>query len=331
MRSETHKELLPLNVDSTMISCFRSCPKKFYEEFVLGLRPAAVSIDLHAGACFASAMENIYNFLAEGLSLDQAKVRAFGMFMEQWGDFAIEKDTPKTRERIWEAVDEYFRTWPPLTDPVQPFDPKGSNEFTFAIPLEPAVHPGEFIEGPAEASTKIRHYDHAFAFPLHPSGAPFLYSGRFDMLGRWGVKIVPRDEKTTTSIGNKWAQQWNLRSQFLGYCWACQRSGLDVDTVCVRGIGILKTKFTMVDAFKTYQQHLIERWLEQVRRDLWRIRRMWDEGYWDYNLAESCTSYGGCVFVDVCSSPVPDRWRGAFKVRRWNPVLKNPTAEEPAT
>jgi hypothetical protein len=309
--SRTHEALLPLNIDSTMISCFRSCGQKFYEEFVLGLRPSAVSVDLHTGACFASAMENIYTDLGEGLDLERAKVRAFGKYMDQWGNFESMKDTPKTRERVWEAVDEYFRMWPPKTDPVQPYKPVGSNEFTFAIPLEPIT------DTPAEGG-----------FPAHPSGAPFLYSGRFDLLGRWGTKIVPRDEKTTTSIGANWARQWDLRSQFMGYCWACQQSGLDVDTVCVRGIGILKTKFTLVDAFKTYPQHLIERWLEQVRRDLWRIRRSWDEGYWDYNLAESCSSYGGCAFLDLCTSPEPDRWRSQFVVRRWNPVLKNPTAEE---
>lgn len=314
MRSTTHQEEMPLNVDSTMMSCFRSCPKKFYEEFILGLRPTAVSIDLHAGACFASALENIYGMLATGIELETAKVRAFGMFMDQWGDFEALKETPKSRERIWEAVDEYFKQWPPLTDPVQPFKKEGSNEFTFAIPLEPVT--ATEAEG---------------GFPAHPSGTPYLYSGRFDLLGRWGTKIVPRDEKTTTSIGNKWAQQWNLRSQFMGYCWACQASGLEVDTVCVRGIGILKTKFTMVDAFKTYPQHLIERWYEQLRRDLWRVRRAWDEGYWDYNFGESCSSYGGCVFMDTCTSPQPDRWRSQFTVRRWNPVLKNPTAEEPAT
>lgn len=306
---------LPINIDSTMISCFRACPKKFFEEFVLGLRPAAVSVDLHAGACFASALENIYRGIyTENLDFEKAKLRAYGQFLDQWGNFEPVKDTPKTRERIWEAVEEYFRVWPHQTDPVQPYMLEGqpSYEFTFGIPLEPS------------SKTPLQMHDH---FPRHPSGQPFIYSGRFDMFGKWGQKLVVRDEKTTTSIGASWAEQWDLRSQFMGYVWACQQSGMNVDTVCVRGIGILKTKFTMVDAFKTFPSHKVERWLEQLRRDLWRIHRAWDEGYWDFNYADACSSYGGCVFRDVCGSPEPDRWRRGFTVRRWNPLLKNPVEE----
>lgn len=328
---------LPLNIDSTMISCFRSCPKKFYEEFVLGLRPSAVSIDLHAGACFASALENVYRGVyTEKLDQNRALLRAFALYMDQWGDPEITKDTPKSRERVWEAVEEYFRTWGVLTDPVQPYilaSGEPSYEFTFAIPLEPANALFHFETG-ASGNPLVREghavkvkADESNSFPQHPSGTPFFYSGRLDMLGRWGEKIVCRDEKTTTSIGASWESQWDLRSQFMGYVWACQQSGLDVDTVCVRGVGILKTKFTMVDAFKSFPKHKIDRWYEQLRRDLWRIRRCWDEGYWDYNFADACSSYGGCVFREICGSPEPDRWRKSFTVRRWNPTVKNPVAE----
>lgn len=309
---------LPLHIDSTMISCFRSCPKKFYEEFVLGLRGGAISIDLLAGGCFASALENVYRgHYQQGLSQGEALMRAYGAFLQQWGDPEIIKDTPKTRERVWEAVEEYFNQWGLLTDAVKPYMVSGvpAFEFTFGIPLAPSA---------------LAHNGDYGVFPEHPSGQPFLYSGRFDMLGDWNGKIVVRDEKTTTSIGASWANKWDLRSQFMGYCWACQQSGLDVDTVCVRGVGILKTKFTLVEAFKTYPKHLIARWHEQLRRDLWAIRRCWDEGYWDFDFADSCEAYGGCVFRDVCASPEPDRWRQNFQVKRWNPLNKNPIEEKVA-
>lgn len=302
---------LPVNIDSTMISCFRSCGQKFYEEFVLGLRPTAVSIDLHAGACFAGALEEVYRqFYVESLPLDKSLMRAYGKYLDMWGDVEPQKDTPKTKDRTWEAVEEYFKKWPPLTDPVQPYKKDGSaEEFTFAIPL-------------------LEEQD----FPLHPSGQPFMYSGRFDRFGLLnGTKRIVRDEKTTTSVGASWASQWPLRSQFMGYCWACQQSGFsDVDTVCVRGIGILKTKFTLVDAYPTFPRHMIDKWYSQLRRDLWRIRRSWDDGVWDYNLAETCSSYGGCVFRDLCTSPAPERWRSQFTVRRWNPLQKNPVEEKVA-
>lgn len=305
---------LPLHVDSTMITCSRECLQKFYNEFVLGLRPAIKGIDLHAGGCFASAIEDVnQGFHCANLPFEEALKDAFRKFMVSWGDIVPLKETPKTRENVWAAVEEYFRKWGPHTDPVQPYRLNGvpTFEFTFAIPLLP-------ISSGIDAG----------GFPAHPSGNPFIYTGRIDALGEYLTKPVARDEKTTTSIGATWANKWTLRSQFMGYCWALQKSGIPVDTVVVRGIGILKTKLTLVETMKTFSNFMIARWLEQTRRDLWRIRRAWDENYWDFNLGEACSQYGGCMFADLCTSPEPSRWYSNFAVNRWNPLLKNPIAKQ---
>lgn len=318
---------LPRHVDATMISCFRSCDQKFFLEFCLGRRPAAVSIDLHAGGCFALALETIYGAIfLHGASLSEAMLGGFRIFQTAWGDVQPMKDTPKTKENTWAAVEEYFRVYAPATDHVQPYrlaDGKPAMEFTFAIPLLPILkdHEAGFAIGHNAHDGK----DHFF--PCHPSGDPFVYSGRFDMLGNWQSKPVVKDDKTTTSIGALWSNQWDLRSQFIGYTWACQQSGIPVDTVVVRGVGILKTKISMAEAIKTYSNDLVSRWHEQLRRDLWKMRRSWDEGYFDYNFAESCSVYGGCMFKDVCASGSPQRWLDQFPVRRWNPLLKNPVGE----
>lgn len=327
---------LPRNVDSTMISCFRSCPQKFYREFILGLRPSAVSIDLHAGGCFAAGLETFYEAIhLGGKTVEQALMIAHRRFLAEWGDFVIIKNTLKTRENVWAAIEDYIATYPPLTDKVQPYvlNGKPTMEFTFAIPLLPIE---EAKPEQLDANSKYTNFDPTWysndnyrPFPLHPvTNEPFLYSGRFDMLGELGKRPVWRDEKTTTSIGITWASQWDLRSQFSGYTWALQQHGLDTDTGVVRGIGILKTKFHQIEAIKQYSKHNIARWHEQLRRDLWRLVRMWNEGYWDYNLAESCSAYGGCAFRDLCNSPDETRWYDQYTVRRWNPLLKNPIATE---
>lgn len=321
--------MLPLNVDSTMMSCFRSCPQKFFREFVQGYRPAGISIDLHAGGAFALALEEVYKGVwQKNMPLDQALERAHGAFAIEWGDFQIpeHKKTAKTFERMWETVEDYFRQYPPKTDHVQPyFDANGKPtfEYTFAIPLEPCIDP---------RNTKIADWAPGHfpkdVFPTHPSGAPWIYSGRSDLLGRMGEKPVIRDEKTTgRSIGQAWAEQWDLRSQFMGYCWACQQAGIDVDTVVIRGIAIQKTQIVHAEAIKNYNAFKIARWYEQLRRDLWRMRRSWDEGYFDFNLGDACTSFGNCVFQNVCQSPNPESWLTEFVVKHWNPLEKNPAKE----
>jgi hypothetical protein len=167
-------------------------------------------------------------------------------------------------------------------------------------------------------------------FPLHPeTGEPFLYCGRFDMLGEYQGRPCVRDEKTTgASIGRNWASQWDLRSQFIGYVWACQQSGIDLDTVVVRGIAIQMTQIVHAEAIKVYSQDLIDKWYKQLGLDLNRLVRCYEDGYFDYNLGDACTSYGQCVFMNACASPNPENWFTEFEVRRWDPVNKNPAPTE---
>lgn len=302
---------LPIHIDSTMIACFRSCPRKFYNEFVLGRRPPGLSIDLHAGACFATALETVYRETwLHNRPLSEALLRSQAAFWIAWADFEIPewKRTTKTPDRVWAAVEAYFARWSPLTDPIRPYfaaDGKPTFEYTFAVPLE----------GSTEHS-----------FPLHPSGSPFLYSGRYDMLGEYEGRPVIRDEKTTkNTMGADWSRQWQFRNQFIGYTWASRQCGIPVEGVIVRGIQILKGDINLVDSgLLQYSDHTITLFYEQLQRDIWRLRRTWDEDYWDYNMADTCTSYGLCPYLDSCTSNRPEAWLDTFEVRRWNPLHKNP-------
>jgi hypothetical protein len=309
---------LPLHVDSTMIACFRSCPQKFKLEFIHGFRPPGISIDLHAGACFSGALEEVRKQVWQhNKSLGTALIMAEARFFQEWGDIEPPewKKTAKTKDRVWEAVESYFAQYSPLTDHILPFmtaEGKPTLEYTFAIPLEPCFT-----------------NDAPSGFPYHPSGSPFIYCGRFDMLGTYQYRPIVLDDKTTGySIGRAWASQWDLRSQFLGYKWACQQHGIDVQEVAVRGIAIQKEQIVHAEAIKQYPNELIGRWHEQLRRDLWRIRRAYDEDYFDFNFAEACTSYGQCVFMNTCASSNPQNWVNEFEVRHWSPLEKNPVAEK---
>lgn len=315
----TLQPILQQYIDSTMLTCFRSCPKKFHNEFICGLRPPGISVDLHAGACFAKAMEVFRKeYWAGSHNIADSLMRANAAFQVEWGDFEIPefKKTSKTRERMWEAVEAYVAKFPPTTDHITPFFVAGKPtfEFTFAVPLEPACHPG--------GGTEDTH------FPLHPNGEPFVYTGRFDMLGQYQSRPVVLDDKTSgRSISSGWSEQWNLRNQFIGYTWACRQSGLDLDTCVPRGVAVLKTKIDFDEAIKVYSESLRIKWLIQLRRDLWRLRHSWDAGYFDYNFGDACTSYGTCMFMDMCRSDTPENWANDFEIRRWNPLAKDPAGE----
>jgi hypothetical protein len=302
--------ILPQHIDATMLTCFRSCPRKFFNEFVLGLRPVGLSIDLHAGGAFAHAVDTVRKeVFMNGRDVSEALIRANAAFEIYWGDFRIpeHKKTSKQPDRVWTAVEKYFTQWAPLTDHIQPYFVAGKPtfEFSFAIPLDDPL------------------------MPRHPvTGDPFIYAGRFDMLGEYLKRPVICDDKTMgQSPGTNWSERWDLRSQFIGYSWACKQLGIDADDVVVRGVGILMRDINLAEAIKPYSDFLRSRWCEQLRRDLWRIVECWRNGWWDYNLGETCTSYGICPYSTACQSVDAEPWLKTFDVKRWNPVSINPVGE----
>jgi len=296
-----------------MMNCFKACPQKFHLEFHLGHRPKGVSIDLHAGACFAVGIEEVRRqVFAHSKPLGDALAIAHAKFLLAWGDIEPPEWKPgKSKDNTWYAIEQYFNTYSPHTDDVQPYLTNGQPtlEYRFSIPLEPLTATEE--EG---------------GFPSHPSDPelPFDYGGKFDMLGQIYTRPVILDEKTTRGIGQNWADQWNLRSQFIGYVWACQQVGIPLDTAVIRGIALLKNEIKFAEAIRPYSTFLINRWHNQLRRDLWRMVRCWEEDYWDFNLGETCTAYGNCQFLHVCPSPNADTWLSEFEIRHWNPLNHNP-------
>ena len=74
---------------------------------------------------------------------------------------------------------------------------------------------------------------------------------------------------------------------------------------------------------------MIDRWYEQLMRDLGEMQRCWESGVWDYNLDHSCNEYGGCVFRQICLSDNPEIWlEASFERRRWDPVTRVETVLE---
>lgn len=301
---------LPIVIDSTMMGDFHDCGQKFVWNYMHGLR-SAVSVDLHAGACFAKALEVLYDEMyMKGKSLTVALPRAEFAFEQEWGDFVIpaDKTTAKTKERMWEAIGSYVAHYHPPTDWVEPWpDTERPFEFSFAVPL-------------TRETTGLD-------MPLHPSGDPFLYAGRFDLIGKHSGLPVIRDDKTTSRFTYQWEEQWGLRSQFLGYCWAMQTLGFNIDTVVIRGVAILKTEIQHKELIKQFPRFLIDRWLVHIQRDLRRLIDSYETRVWDYSLGNACTNYGGCPYRVLCESQQPEQWANSFIVRHWNPLVRKAEVE----
>lgn len=298
---------LPLYIDSSILTTYRSCKKKMEWSYIRNLSPLGESIHLLAGGAVAAAMEAIrnYQFLPQHrsapLHVDELLAVGAGPFLRAWKGYEPSEEETKNQHNVFHALEAYLQEYPPFYDPVQPIfraDDTPSTEYTFAIPL------------PVK----------------HPSGEPFIFVGRFDLLGEYsGLKVV-LDEKTTSALGPSWLSQWDLRGQFLGYMWACRQLGHRVDHVIVRGIAIQKTQHQIVSVPVAYPDHLIELWFDELVRSLHDLVAYYSLGHWSYNFGDACSSYGGCGFRDLCKAKEPSSWFNNFQTRTWTPISQDNAA-----
>ena len=185
----------PKVLDSTIIANFRSCPRKFELEFLNHWKPQTPSVHLHAGAAYAKGLEVArQSYYEDGENESTAIARGLAALIQAYGDFECPPDSAKSLERTAGAFEFYFDQYPLATDQAVPTVlPSGKRaiEFSFAEPID----------------------------ILHPeTGDPIIYCGRMDMCVDYAGGVFGHDDKTSSSLGASWSRQWDLRSQFTGYC-----------------------------------------------------------------------------------------------------------------
>ena len=301
------RPMFPHAIDSTILGTFRSCPQKAFRSYIEHWKPQTESVHLVAGGAFAAGIEAARRAFYE-TDVDQAEATAIGLqsLIERYGDFECPSDSAKSLERMCGALEFYFENYPlglDGTKPVRFANGKWGIEFDFAEPLD------------------VKH-------PV--TGNPILYTGRSDAIVEFASGIYVVDEKTTSSLGASWPRQWEMRSQFTGYCWAARRIGLEPAGALVRGISILKTKYDHMQVLTGRSNYELDRWYDQTNRDIERMIQCWKDGYWDWNLDHACAEYGGCGFQRICKSANPESFLPVYYHKRvWDPLLrKEMTVEE---
>jgi len=290
-------------LDSSALSAFRSCPRKFELEYLQHWKPRTPSVHLHAGGAFARGLEVARESYFIKLEASEVAIaRGVGALLQFYGDFDCPEDSAKSAERMAGALVYYFDSWKLDEDSAVPATfPSGARgiEFSFLEPLDLA----------------------------HPeTGAPLLYAGRFDMLCDYAGRKFGEDDKTTSQLGATWANQWELRSQFTAYTWGAARAGFPIDGMLVRGVAIRKTGYDHAQSITYRPTWMVEKWYEQTLRDIERMILMWDSGAFDYNLDHACAEFGGCMFRQPCLSQEPGKWlETGFERRRWDPVTREET------
>lgn len=289
-----------------MLSTFRSCPQKMFRSYVEHWKPQTESVHLVAGGAFAKGLEVARRqFYEQSQPVEDCIALGLEALIKSYGDFECPSDSAKSLERTAGALEFYFERYPLGDDGMEPImlaNGRRGIEFSFAEPLD-------------------------FAHPV--SGDPMLYTGRSDLIVEYQGGVYIEDDKTTSSLGASWSRQWEMRGQFTGYQWAAGKAGIAADGSIIRGVSILKTKYDTQEAITYRTPWEIDRWYQQTLRDLTRMVKCWEEGWWDYAIDGACAEYGGCSMLTVCKSREPESWLPVrFEKRVWDPLARRELSVE---
>lgn len=297
----TIESYFPEVLDSSILATAKACPHKFFREYVQDWKPKEQSVHLVAGAAFASGLEAARSaFYTDGLPAPEAETIGAAALIQHYGDFECPEDSAKSASRMIGALEYYFEQYPlgqDGTEPITLANGKRGIEISFAEPL-PVLHP--------------------------VTGNPLIYSGRLDMAVMYAGQIFGEDDKTASSLGATWSRQWDLRSQFTGYCWGLSRvAGIDVSGFLIRGVSILKTKYDTQQAITYRPKWMIDEWFEGTCELAQELVNLWKRQYFRKTLDHACTDFGGCGFRQVCLSKEPESWLEThYQRRRWNPLTR---------
>jgi hypothetical protein len=253
-----------------------------------------------AGGAYAKGLEVARLAYMRQVDPEECLELGTAALIEEYGDAECPDTEAKTLDRMVGALEYYFSEYPLDDDPARISIIAGvpAVEWRFALPLP---------------------------FNNPDTGMPLLYAGRTDTIMDFCGARYAEDDKTTKSLGARWSNQWELRSQFMGYAWAGRELGLGLQGTLVRGVSILKTKYETAQAIVNSPDWKIDEWIEHRDHLIRQALTYYKEGYWEPALDDTCNEYGGCTFRSICGIP-PDRrenWlRTNFEENLWNPLTR---------
>lgn len=302
----------PEAIDNTMRKQLVKCETAAKYRFEWGLKALEDErVDLHAGAAFAKGMEEMRRaYFVERLTEYDAIEKGISALYKKYGNFACPSSSNKSAERMAGALTFYAEQRPLSQEDLEPIR-LSNDEYGLEI---------------------------SFAYPIavdHPStNQPLLYCGRFDMLALHKktnmVWIV--DEKTGKSLGDKWANQWQLDSQMTGYCWGARKlldshnmGSLQIAGAIINGIAIKKYDYEHVRVAAYREAWEVQRWYEQLVDDVLYWKTAHQSGKHRFALDHACAYYNNpCEYSKLCKSRNPERiLDGNYVVERWKPLVRH--------
>lgn len=311
MTTEYIRGQFPTCVDNSMRKSLVRCQKLAYWKHERGLQLAdGANIHLVAGRAFAAGLHrarvafhdehaDAFESLREGLKSLAATYNYTG---------PMPAYCYKTLERMEAALAFYLEKWPLASDMFQPIR---LNNGKLALELAHVIE------------LSVRH-------PI--TEQPLCHVMNFDMLALDPMdRLWVIDEKTTSKMGDAWSMQWTLDSQLSAYCYAARDIAVqqgwnhEVAGALIRGIAIHKSDFAGMECLEPRQQWEIDRWYEQMNRDMYSWTQASRYGTHAQILDHACALYNApCEYAKLCKAHDPERLiENNYIVKHYDPLNRD--------
>lgn len=285
--------------DSTSLSNFVTCPKKYYYSNLQGWQSEIRSAHLLFGGHYATALERYHKMRASGIDYDDAVRHVVRLAMTETWDTERGAGQEwfhnlKTRETLIRSIIWYLDQFKNDTMPtVILSDGRAAVEYSFSLELSEDI----------------------------------LYCGHIDRLVEYSDGIYVQDQKTTGSvISKKFFDDFSPDYQMSGYTLAGQIifnipvAGVVIDAAQI-AVGFTRFSRGMVQRGKPQ----LEEFREEVLHYVGVAKRAHEEGYYPMNR-KACGNYGGCEFRQICSAAPHHREAllsaNFVKRDRWDPLRR---------
>lgn len=329
--------------DSTSIKLAETCLRKYEYKMLQGWQPQRKSVHLLFGGWYASALENYYKAVADGVSAEQALLDIVHETLIATWEYP-DCETCEGKGKIKLSSEEIAKRWP------------GESVDWAEDDCEICDCTGKLQEGGApwqsDHNTKTREnlirtivwyldcfgeddscqtiilstgapaVEHSFKLPVDNG---IVLAGHLDRLVEYGGKPYVQDQKTTGStITPRFFEQFSPDTQMSLYTFA----GKAIFNVPVKGVMIdgaqIAVGFTRFERGFTFRDDSqLDEWYDGAMRLIESTRKATQEAVLPMNPS-ACNNFGGCEFRNICSRAPAFReqfLRADFaKGKIWNPL-----------
>jgi hypothetical protein len=297
-----------MNYDNTMLKDYKRCERLFYNKYEMGYIGEDESVHLHAGKCFANAVERARVAFYDGdMSLTDSILQGGEVLISSWGDPTLFASETKNLSRMMAAYEKYMDDFPIDHHPVhRGADGKLMVECHFALPW---------------GKPELKTFDFDTQQWIYRTDGD-VYSGTPDTVLEYGGGLWLVDEKTKGgSFTPTWISQWKRWGQYTGYVWGLGMKGVKLDGVLCRGIAIQKNQIKTIEVASPRAEWMVNEWILSTTKTIERIQESRKTGSWDGANDDNCVKYGReCEFIGQCTSPNPDYSK--FKRGTWEPLTR---------